>query len=87
MSAAGSTVFANLATLFAIGIAFGLARSDKGTAGLSAFLALMIMNATINVMLKLPTHWRRKIRQASGKAWRWVFKFWKRAYLAAWLSV
>lgn len=53
MSAAGNTVFANLAALFAIGIAVGLARSDKGTAGLAAFLALMIMNATINVMLKI----------------------------------
>ncbi|BFH17136.1 hypothetical protein J6TS7_25570 [Paenibacillus dendritiformis] len=33
MSSAGSIVFANLALLFAIGVAVGLARADKGTAG------------------------------------------------------
>lgn len=32
MAAAGNIVFANLALLFAIGIAVGIARSDKGTA-------------------------------------------------------
>ena len=53
MAAAGNVVFANLAILFAIGIAVGMARSDKGTAGLSAALALLVMNATINAMLKI----------------------------------
>lgn len=51
MSSAGSIVFANLALLFAIGVAVGLARSDKGTAGLSAGLSYLVMNATINAML------------------------------------
>ena len=31
MAAAGNIVFANLAILFAIGVAVGLAKSDKGT--------------------------------------------------------
>ena len=53
MATAGNIVFANLALLFAIGIAVGLARSDKGTAGLSAALALLVMNATINDMSKI----------------------------------
>ena len=53
MAAAGDVVFGNLALLFAIGLAVGLARSDKGTAGLSAALALLVMNATINAMLKI----------------------------------
>ena len=53
MAAAGNVVFANLAILFAIGIAVGLARSDKGTAGLSAALALLVMNSTINALLKI----------------------------------
>ena len=53
MAAAGNVVFANLAILFAIGIAVGLARSDKGTAGLSAALALLVMNSTINAMLNI----------------------------------
>ena len=51
MSSAGSIVFANLALLFAIGVAVGLARSDKGTAGLAAGLAYLVMNATVNAML------------------------------------
>jgi PTS system maltose and glucose-specific IIC component len=36
MSSAGSIVFANLSVLFAVGVAVGLAKSDKGTAGLAA---------------------------------------------------
>ncbi|MGG0754994.1 PTS transporter subunit EIIC [Brevibacillus laterosporus] len=51
MSSAGSIVFANLAIIFAVGIAVGLARSDKGTAGLAAVLGYLVMNATINAML------------------------------------
>lgn len=51
--AAGNVIFANLAILFAVGIAVGLASSDKGTAGLSAVLALLVMNSTINAMLKI----------------------------------
>ena len=53
MASAGNIVFANLAILFAIGVAVGLAKSDKGTAGLSAALALLVMNSTINAMLNI----------------------------------
>ena len=53
MAAAGNIVFANLAILFPIGVAVGLAKSDKGTAGLSAALALLVMNSTINAMLNI----------------------------------
>ncbi|GIP24462.1 glucose-specific PTS transporter subunit IIBC [Paenibacillus sp. J22TS3] len=53
MSSAGSIIFANLALIFAIGVAVGLARSDKGTAGLAAALAYLVMNATINAMLAI----------------------------------
>ena len=35
MSSAGNIVFQNLPVIFAIGVAIGLARSDKGTAGLA----------------------------------------------------
>ena len=52
MAAAGNIVFANLAILFAVGIAVGLARSDKGKAGLAAVLAFLVMNSTINALLK-----------------------------------
>ncbi|MFD1886803.1 maltose/glucose-specific PTS transporter subunit IIC [Paenibacillus wenxiniae] len=51
MSSAGSIAFDNLALIFAIGVAVGLARSDKGTAGLAAALAYLVMNASINAML------------------------------------
>ncbi len=53
MSSAGAIVFANLSVLFAVGVAVGLAKSDKGTAGLSALLAFLVMNATINALLIL----------------------------------
>lgn len=41
MSAAGSIVFQNLPVIFAIGVAIGLSRSDKGTAGLAALLRFL----------------------------------------------
>ena len=53
MADAGSIVFANLAILFAVGIAVGLARSDKGTAGLAAVLAFLVMNSTVGSLLKI----------------------------------
>lgn len=53
MSSAGSIVFANLSVLFAVGVAAGLAKTDKGTAGLAALLAFLVMNATINALLTL----------------------------------
>lgn len=53
MSSAGSIVFANLAVIFAVGIAVGLARSDKGTAGLAALLGYLVMNASLNAVLSI----------------------------------
>lgn len=53
MADAGNIVFANLPILFAVGLAVGLARKDRGTVGLSAVLSMLIMNATINTALKI----------------------------------
>ncbi|MCS3409281.1 PTS transporter subunit EIIC [Serratia sp. AKBS12] len=53
MASAGSIVFANLAVLFAVGVAVGLAKRDKGTAGLASLIAYLVMNATINALLKI----------------------------------
>ncbi|MTV23420.1 PTS transporter subunit EIIC [Staphylococcus delphini] len=53
MRTAGSIVFQNLSVLFAIGVAVGLARADKGTAGLAAMLGFLIMNATMNGLLTI----------------------------------
>lgn len=51
MSSAGDIVFANLPVIFAVGVAIGLAKSDKGTAGLAALIGYLVMNATINAIL------------------------------------
>lgn len=53
MSAAGSIVFANLPIIFAVGVAIGLARSDKATAGLAAMIGYFVMNSTISALLSL----------------------------------
>ncbi|SDB81987.1 PTS system IIB component, Glc family /PTS system IIC component, Glc family [Pelagirhabdus alkalitolerans] len=51
MSSAGDVIFANLPIIFAVGIAIGLPRNDKGTAGLAAVLGFLVMHATINAVL------------------------------------
>lgn len=53
MTQCGSVVFDNLSLLFAVGIAVGLVRSDKGTAGLAAVLCFIVMNKAISAMLLL----------------------------------
>jgi PTS system maltose and glucose-specific IIC component len=53
MSSAGNIIFANLALLFAIGVAVGLAKTDKGTAGLAGMLGFLVMNATISALLTI----------------------------------
>lgn len=47
MNFAGSAVFSNIALIFAIGIAVGLANGDKGTAGLAAGVSFLVYTATI----------------------------------------
>ncbi|NEZ46428.1 PTS glucose transporter subunit IIB [Clostridium niameyense] len=51
MSMCGEIVFANLPVLFAVGLAVGLAKSDKGTAGLAAVLSYLVMNTSIKALL------------------------------------
>ena len=53
MSTAGAIIFVNLAPIFAIGVAVGLAKSDKGTAGLAAFIGYLVMNATIGILVDM----------------------------------
>ena len=53
MSTAGNAVFANIALIFAIGVAVGLADADKGTAGLSGGVAYLVFTATISGFLTL----------------------------------
>ncbi|SDY00965.1 glucose-specific PTS transporter subunit IIBC [Thermoactinomyces sp. DSM 45892] len=49
MSQAGDVIFANLALIFAIGVAIGLTNGD-GSAGLAAVVGYLIMNATLGQM-------------------------------------
>ncbi|MFC8689247.1 PTS transporter subunit EIIC [Brevibacillus porteri] len=53
MSAAGNVVFANLALIMCIGLAVGLAKKEKGTAGLAAAVAFLVMNASIGAMISV----------------------------------
>lgn len=53
MSSAGNIIFGNLPLIFAIGIAVGLAKSDKGVAGLASVLSYLVMNASLNAMLQI----------------------------------
>jgi PTS system maltose and glucose-specific IIC component len=48
---AGLFVFANLPLLFAVGVAIGMAKSNKETAALSAVLGFLLMHTIIGVIL------------------------------------
>ncbi|MGB9372653.1 MAG: PTS transporter subunit EIIC [Jiangellales bacterium] len=52
MQASGDVVFANLALIFAIGVAIGLA-NDAGVAALAATVGYLIFNVSINTLLGL----------------------------------
>ena len=51
MSQTGSAVFSNLALLFAMGVAIGMARKEKEVAALSGAVAYIIMNTAIQAMI------------------------------------
>ena len=51
MSSAGNVVFANLALIMCIGLSVGLAKKDKGTAGLAGAVSFLVMNAAISGMI------------------------------------
>ena len=47
---AGNTIFANLALIFAIGIAVGFARDNNGTAGLAGAIGYLVLVSTLKVL-------------------------------------
>ncbi|MGM9988710.1 MAG: PTS transporter subunit EIIC [Bacillaceae bacterium] len=49
----GDIVFGNLPILFAVGVAVGLAKDDKGTAALASVFGFIIMHQVINTLLGL----------------------------------
>ncbi|MDD2992172.1 MAG: glucose PTS transporter subunit IIA [Pygmaiobacter sp.] len=52
MSKTGSAVFDNLALLFAMGVAIGMAKKEKEVAALSGAVAYLIMNTAISAMIR-----------------------------------
>ena len=51
MSKTGSAVFDNLALLFAMGVAIGMAKKEKEVAALSGAIAFLVMNTAISVLI------------------------------------
>jgi len=53
MKNVGDIIFGNLPILFAVGVAVGLAKNDKGTAALASVFGFIVMNQVISSMLAL----------------------------------
>lgn len=53
MKATGSIVFDNLALLFAMGVAIGMAKKEKAVAALSGAVGYLIMNTAISALIEL----------------------------------
>ena len=51
MNQCGNVVFANLALLFAMGVAIGMAKKEKEVAALSGAIAYLVMNTAISAMI------------------------------------
>ena len=49
----GDIIFGNLPILFAVGVAVGLAKKDKGTAALASVFGFIVMNQVISTLLSL----------------------------------
>ena len=53
MNQCGSAVFGNLALLFAMGVAIGMAKKEKDVAALAAAIAFFIMHASIGALIDI----------------------------------
>lgn len=51
MSKTGSAIFDNLALLFAMGVAIGMAKKEKEVAALSGAIAFLVMNTAISALI------------------------------------
>ena len=49
----GDIIFGNLPLLFAVGVAVGLAKKDKGTAALASVFGFIVMNQVVSTLLAL----------------------------------
>ena len=53
LSNAGNAIFANLALIFALAVALGMAKKEKGVAVMSSAIFYLIMLTTIGTLLRL----------------------------------
>ena len=53
MSRTGQVIFDNLALLFAMGVAIGMAKKEKEVAALSGAIAFLVMNMTISALIEV----------------------------------
>lgn len=53
MSRTGEVIFNNLALLFAMGVAIGMAKKEKEVAALSGAIAFLVMNMTISTLIDI----------------------------------
>ena len=53
LNGAGNAVFGNLALIFALAVALGMAKKEKGVAVLSSAIFYLIMLTTMNVLLQI----------------------------------
>ena len=53
MSRTGQVIFDNLALLFAMGVAIGMAKKEKEVAALSGAIAFLVMNMTISALIEI----------------------------------
>lgn len=53
MSKTGQVIFDNLALLFAMGVAIGMAKKEKEAAALSGAIAFLVMNMTISALIEI----------------------------------
>ncbi|MDO4778193.1 MAG: glucose PTS transporter subunit IIA [Tissierellia bacterium] len=51
MKAAGDIIFGNLPIIFAIGVAIGMAKAEKGTAALAGAISFFVMHSVIGAMI------------------------------------
>ena len=51
LNSAGSIIFDNLPILFAVGVAIGMARTEKATAALSSIVSFFVMHSTIGSLI------------------------------------
>lgn len=53
MRSSGDIIFANLPIIFAIGIAIGMAKAEKGTAALAGAISFFIMHSVIGALIEI----------------------------------